>query len=141
MIWIQKEIRLRPVTRGFHIITHDIISRIPELAKIEIGICQIFICHTSASITLNENASWDVPIDLEDHFARMVPEEDALYRHTTEGSDDMPAHLKSSILGSSVTCPITHGKLNLGIWQGVFLCEHRNSGGSRKLVVTLFGKG
>ncbi len=140
IMWIQKEIRLHPYPRGFHLITHDILREIPEVQSISIGTAQIFIKHTSASLTINENADSTVRDDFESFFNESVPENEPYYRHTFEGSDDMPAHLKSSILGSSVNIPITNGKLNLGTWQGIYLGEHRNHGGSRHLVVTLQGK-
>ena len=140
MKYIQKQLKLKPYSRGFHLITADILESIPELKQIEIGQLQVFIKHTSASLTINENADSTVRQDFESHFNTMIPENAPYYRHTLEGSDDMPAHIKSSLMGSSVQIPITNGRLNLGIWQGIFLCEHRNSGGSRNLVLTAFGK-
>jgi len=139
-MWIQKEISLNPRQRGFHLITDEVLKHLPEVQEIELGIMQVFIKHTSASLTINEDADPTVRDDFESHFNQMVPENAPYYQHTFEGPDDMPAHLKSSILGSSVSIPITDGKLNLGIWQGIYLCEHRNRGGSRKLVVTIQGK-
>ena len=139
-MWIQKEISLNPSQRGFHLITDEVLKHLPEVQEIELGIMQVFIKHTSASLTINEDADPTVRDDFESHFNQMVPENAPYYQHTFEGPDDMPAHLKSSILGSSVSIPITDGKLNLGIWQGIYLCEHRNRGGSRKLVVTIQGK-
>tara|TARA_B110000116_G_scaffold4951_1_gene4402 strand:- start:1027 stop:1446 length:420 start_codon:yes stop_codon:yes gene_type:complete len=139
-MWIQKEISLNPRQRGFHLITDEVLKHLPEVQEIELGIMQVFIKHTSASLTINEDADPTVRDDFESHFNQMVPENAPYYQHTFEGPDDMPAHLKSSILGSSVNIPITDGKLNLGIWQGIYLCEHRNRGGSRKLVVTIQGK-
>lgn len=139
-MWHQKEISLAPKARGFHIITDEILAEVPEVSDIRTGLAHIFIKHTSASLTINENADPSVRRDFETHFKRMVPEDTSLYEHTLEGPDDMTSHIKSSMLGSSVSIPITDGKLNLGTWQGVYLCEHRNSGGSRKLVVTLMGK-
>lgn len=139
-MWIQKEISLNPRQRGFHLITDEVLKHLPEFQEIELGIMQVFIKHTSASLTINEDADPTVRDDFESHFNQMVPENAPYYQHTFEGPDDMPAHLKSSILGSSVSIPITDGKLNLGIWQGIYLCEHRNRGGSRKLVVTIQGK-
>ena len=137
---VQKEFNLKPRARGFHLVTGEIIENVPEINDFETGIAHIFICHTSASLTLNENASPDVRTDFESHFNEMVPENAEYYRHTLEGSDDMPAHIKSSLLGSSVTIPVKNGRFNFGTWQGVYLCEHRNNGGSRKLVVTLLGQ-
>jgi len=139
MKFYQKEIKLNPFKRGFHLITSEIINAIPEIKNILIGQLQVFIKHTSASLTINENADSSVRTDFESHFNNMVPENMPYYIHTYEGSDDMPAHLKGSILGSSIQIPITNGKLNLGIWQGIYLCEHRDYGGSRKLVLTAFG--
>lgn len=135
----QKEIKIPSQKRGFHIITDLILKNIPEIREIQIGILQVFIKHTSASLTINENADPSVRVDFESHFNKMVPENTPYYVHTYEGSDDMPAHLKNSILGSSVQIPITNGKLNLGIWQGIYLCEHRNHASSRTLVITAFG--
>ena len=139
-MWIQKEISLNPKQRGFHLITDEVLKHLPEVQEIEVGTMQVFIKHTSASLTINEDADPTVRDDFESHFNQMVPENAPYYQHTFEGPDDMPAHLKSSILGSSVNIPITDGKLNLGTWQGIYLCEHRNRGGSRKLVVTIQGK-
>ena len=140
MICIQKEITISSKSRGFHPITEDVISQFPDLGKLQIGICQLFIKHTSASITINEDADPTVLMDFESHFNYLVPENQPYYRHTMEGSDDMPAHLKSSLLGSSVQIPITNGKLNLGTWQGIYLCEHRNYSRERKLVITAWGE-
>ena len=139
-MWIQKEISLNPRQRGFHLITDEVLKHLPEVQEIEVGTMQVFIKHTSASLTINEDADPTVRDDFESHFNQMVPENAPYYQHTFEGPDDMPAHLKSSILGSSVNIPITDGKLNFGTWQGIYLCEHRNRGGSRKLVVTIQGK-
>ncbi|MDD9887626.1 MAG: secondary thiamine-phosphate synthase enzyme YjbQ [Candidatus Marinimicrobia bacterium] len=139
-MWIQKEITIDPKPRGFHLITDEVIMGCPDMQKIEVGIMQVFIKHTSASLTINEDADPTVRADFESHFNQMVPENAPYYQHTFEGSDDMPAHLKSSILGSSVNIPISNGKLNLGTWQGIYLCEHRNHGGSRRLVVTVQGE-
>lgn len=135
----QKQLKLKAYPRGFHLITNDIIEGMPEIRDIIIGQIQVFIKHTSASLTLNENADYTVRGDFERHFNVMVPENASYYKHTYEGSDDMPAHIKASLMGASVNIPITNGKLNLGIWQGVYLCEHRNSGGGRQLVLTAFG--
>jgi len=139
-LWIQKEILLQPRQRGFHLITDEVINNIPELIDISIGSLSIFIKHTSASLTINEDADPTVRIDFESHFNEAVPENAPYYRHTIEGSDDMPAHLKSSILGSSITVPISDGKLNLGTWQGIYLCEHRNKKPTRKIVITINGQ-
>lgn len=136
---VQKEFSLTPRKRGFHLITEEVLENIPELNELEVGIAHIFICHTSASLTINENISPDVRTDFESHFNVMVPENAEYYRHTLEGSDDMPAHIKSSLLGSSLTVPVKNGRFNLGTWQGIYLCEHRNNGGSRKLIVTILG--
>ena len=135
----QKEIKLKPCKRGFHIITSEIEEALPEINQIEIGQLQVFIKHTSASLTINENADSSVRVDFESHFNEMVPENQPYYIHTYEGEDDMPAHIKSSLLGNSVQIPITNGRLNLGMWQGIYLCEHRDYGGSRKIVITAFG--
>ncbi len=139
MKFFQKEIQLNPFKRGFHLITNTIISDFPEITTISIGQLHVFIKHTSASLTINENADSTVRQDFESHLNKMIPENMPYYKHTYEGSDDMPAHIKASVLGSSVQIPITNGTLNLGMWQGIYLCEHRNYGGSRKLVVTAFG--
>ena len=136
---IQKEFNIKSRGRGFHLITDEILDQIDEMKKIKTGIAQIFIKHTSASLTLNENADPSVRSDLEKHFNKMVPENAPYYDHNTEGSDDMPAHIKSVILGSSVSVPVKNGDFNLGTWQGIYLCEHRNRGGSRKIVVTIIG--
>ena len=138
-MWIQKKISLTPRSRGFHIITDNILENIPELKDFKAGILQLFIKHTSASLTVNENADPTVRIEFESHFNKLAPENKNYYKHTCEGPDDMPAHLKSSILGSSVSIPITDGKLNLGIWQGIYLCEHRDHGTVRKLIATIQG--
>ncbi len=140
MNWIQKEIRLPSKPRGFHLITDEILNEISELKSINFGMMNVFIKHTSASLTINEDADPTVRMDFESHFNEMIPENQPYYRHTMEGSDDMPAHLKASILGSSVQIPITNGNLNMGTWQGIYLCEHRNYGGSRKVVVTIWGE-
>ena len=139
MNWIQKEIQISKKHRGFHLITHDVLENFTEINKINQGILHIFIKHTSASLTINENADPTVLSDFEAHFNEMVPENQPYYRHTMEGSDDMPAHLKSSILGSSIQLPITEGSLNLGTWQGIYLCEHRNHSVPRTLVLTAWG--
>jgi len=140
MTCIQKEITISSKPRGFHSITDEVVSQFPDIGELQNGICQIFIKHTSASLTINEDADPTVRLDFESHFNHMVPENQPYYRHTMEGSDDMPAHLKSSLLGSSVQIPITNGKLNLGTWQGIYLCEHRNYSRARKLVITAWGE-
>lgn len=139
MISFQKEFSLSPKPRGFHIITREVLSEIPEIKAIKVGLAHVHIKHTSASLTINENADPSVRRDFETHFNRSVPENTSLYEHTFEGTDDMTSHIKSSLLGSSVSVPITNGQFNLGTWQGIYLCEHRNHGGSRKLIVTLIG--
>lgn len=136
----QREISLMPRSRGFHLITDEVINQLPELKEIKIGLMHILIKHTSASITLNENYDPDVRSDMEKYFNRAVKENEPWYEHNSEGPDDMPAHIKSTLIGSSLTIPITNGKLNLGTWQGIYLCEHRNHARSRKLVVTIFGE-
>lgn len=139
-MWIQKTIALKPRARGFHLITDEIERELPELARLKVGLLHIFIQHTSASLTLNENADPTVRQDFESFFNRAVPENEPYYRHNDEGSDDLPAHIKSSLLGASVSIPVTNGRLNMGTWQGVYLCEHRNHGGARRLVLTLQGE-
>ena len=139
-MWIQKEIKLQPKNRGYHLITDEVIAKFPEIKKINVGILTIFIKHTSASLTINENADFTVRNDFESHFNHMVPENAPYYQHTFEGSDDMPAHLKASILGSTISIPITNGNLNFGTWQGIYLCEHRNNKSRRNIILTLNGK-
>ena len=139
-MWQQKQIQLKPKNRGFHLVTNEILQQLPELQTLNIGVVNIFIKHTSASLTINENADSTVRDDFESHFNKFVPENEPYYKHTLEGSDDMPAHIKSSLLGSSLNIPITNGQFNMGTWQGIYLCEHRNHGGSRTLVVTLNGE-
>ncbi|MCM5528212.1 secondary thiamine-phosphate synthase enzyme YjbQ [Parasegetibacter sp. NRK P23] len=135
----QQSVQLAPRKRGFHLITREILQTIPELQTVKAGMCQVFIQHTSASLTINENADPTVRVDFETWFNKAVPEDDPDYIHTDEGPDDMPAHLKAALLGSSVHIPVANGKLALGTWQGIYLCEHRNHGGYRKLVVTVWG--
>lgn len=135
----QETLTLRARKRGFHLITEEVVAAMPQIASLTKGICQIFIQHTSASLTINENADPTVRTDFEMFFNKLVPENDPDYVHDYEGSDDMPAHLKSAILGSSVSIPIQNGRLALGTWQGIYLCEHRNYGGERRLVVTAWG--
>ena len=138
-IWSQKTVSLKAKPRGFHLVTLEVLSELPELKTLKMGMLNVFIQHTSASISIGENADSTVRDDLESHFNRYVPEDAPYYRHDYEGSDDMPAHIKNCIIGSSLTLPITNGQLNLGTWQGIYLCEHRNHGGSRSLVLTLNG--
>lgn len=136
---LQKTITLPPYPRGFHLITAEVLNRFREIKEVNQGLLHIFIQHTSAGLTVNENADPTVRQDFESHFNVMVPENAPYYRHTLEGDDDMPAHMKASILGCQVSVPITKGRPNLGTWQGIYLCEHRNHGGSRTLVLTAFG--
>ncbi|QIG07546.1 secondary thiamine-phosphate synthase enzyme YjbQ [Proteus sp. ZN5] len=139
-MWFQKNIVLNARPRGFHLITQALIQELPELRQYKIGIAHFFIQHTSASLTINENADPTVRSDFECFFNQNVKEDEDYYLHTYEGSDDMPAHIKSSLLGQSVTVPISQGELNLGTWQGIYLGEHRNHGGSRRIIVTLQGE-
>ena len=139
-MWFQKELRIKEKKRGFHLITNEILTQIPEIRKISTGLMHVFIQHTSASLTINENVDPDVRVDMESHFNKIAPENASHYIHTSEGADDMPAHIKASLLGSSVIIPITNGRLNLGTWQGIYLCEHRNYGGARSIVVTINGE-
>lgn len=136
---IQKEIRLKQKARGFHIITNEILDAVPEIKEMSSGMMNVFIKHTSASLSVNENADPTVRIDFETHFNKMVPEDGEDYLHTAEGPDDMTSHIKSSLLGCSLNIPVTNGELNIGIWQGIYLCEHRNHGGQRDIVITLTG--
>jgi secondary thiamine-phosphate synthase enzyme len=139
-MWQQTETTLKPYRRGFHLITDEIVANLPELKDVKVGLLHVFIKHTSASLTLNENASSDVRRDFERHFREMVPDGAPHFEHTLEGPDDMPAHVKASLLGSSITIPVRNGRLALGTWQGIYLCEHRENGGSRTLVLTLQGE-
>jgi secondary thiamine-phosphate synthase enzyme len=139
MPWIQRTIQLAPHSRGFHLITREVIDALPELREFAVGLLHVFIQHTSASIAINENADPDVPADLESSLNVVAPE-DFPYRHTVEGPDDMPAHVKSLLIGSSISVPVHHGELALGTWQGIYLCEHRNHAGRRRLVLTLEGE-
>ena len=139
-LWIQRQIDLRPRPRGFHLVTSEVVEPVPELGRIAVGIATVFIQHTSASLTLNENASPDVRRDFAAWFDRAVPDGAPYFSHTLEGPDDMPAHIKSSLTGSSLTIPVSHGRLALGTWQGIYLCEHRDGGGSRRVLVTAFGQ-
>jgi len=135
----QKEIRLRPFSRGYHLITTEVLKAVPQIVNISSGWLQVFIKHTSAGLTINENADPTVRTDFESHLNKMVPENASYYIHTSEGPDDMPAHIKASLMGSSVQLPISRGRPNLGIWQGIYLCEHRNNAAGRSLVITAFG--
>lgn len=136
----QRAIQLQQRKRGFHLITTNIIEALPEMAELKAGICQVFIQHTSASLTINENADPTVRADFEMYFSKAVPENDPDYLHDYEGADDMPAHLKASLLGCSVMVPVRHGRLAFGTWQGIYLCEHRNYGGARNLMITAWGE-
>lgn len=139
MAWFQHDLTLPPMRRGFHLITDRVLAAVPELATVQAGLLHVFILHTSASLSINENADPDVPVDLEASFNSIAPESFP-YQHTCEGPDDMPAHVKASLLGSSVSIPVRNGRLVLGTWQGIYLCEHRNRGGSRRLMLTLHGE-
>jgi secondary thiamine-phosphate synthase enzyme len=138
-MWTQRDIRIPSGRSGFHLITREIVAAMPELSDLSVGLLHIFIKHTSASLTINENADPDVPVDLDRSLASIAPE-DFPYYHTIEGPDDMPAHVKSSLLGCSLTIPVSDGRLQLGTWQGIYLCEHRTHGGTRTLVLTLHGE-
>jgi secondary thiamine-phosphate synthase enzyme len=140
MAWHQVEIRLKPRARGFHLVTGEIVAAVPELARFRVGVAHLFIKHTSASLTLNENADPDVRADMERWFDQAAPDGASYFEHTAEGGDDMPAHLKASLLGASVSVPIRDGRLALGTWQGVYLGEHRDHGGSRTVVLTVWGE-
>ena len=139
-MWLQREIRFDPRPRGFHLVTDEVESAVPELREVQVGIAHLFIRHTSASLTLNENASPDVRRDFEAYFTRAVPE-DADWAHALEGPDDMPTHIKASLLGPALMLPVTDGRLALGTWQGVYLCEHRDRGGTRSVLATVWGEG
>lgn len=139
-MWLQRQFALAGRRRGFHLVTREVVEALPELASIQTGVLHLFLQHTSAALTLNENADPDVRADLETGFNRIAPESASYYRHTLEGPDDMPAHLKASLLGSGLTLPIGNGRLLLGTWQGIYLCEHRNHGGRRHVVATLHGE-
>jgi secondary thiamine-phosphate synthase enzyme len=138
-MWLQREIHFDPRPRGFHLVTGEVVEALPELSSLQVGLLHLFIRHTSASLTVNENASPDVRRDFESWFTRAVPE-DARWAHSLEGSDDMPAHIKASLLGPALTLPIAGGRLALGTWQGVYLCEHRNHGGARSVLATIWGE-
>jgi secondary thiamine-phosphate synthase enzyme len=137
--WFQEAIELPAKPRGFHLVTADILAKLPQLGAIRIGLLHLFLQHTSASLSINENADSDVPLDLETSFSALAPE-DYPYRHTCEGPDDMPAHVKASLLGAALSIPIREGRLALGTWQGIYLCEHRNHGGRRRLIATIWGE-
>ena len=139
-MWLQRELTLEPRPRGFHLVTGEVLSQLPELQEVGVGLLHLLIRHTSASLTLNEDASPEVRRDFEAWFSDAVPERSALWTHTLEGSDDMPAHIKASLLGPSLTLPIGEGRLALGTWQGIYLCEHRNLGGARSLIATVWGE-
>ena len=139
-MWVQREVRLGARPRGFHLVTEEVLEAVPEIRRVRVGVAHVFIRHTSASLTLNENASPDVRRDFESHFDAAVPEDAPYWTHTLEGPDDMPAHLKASLLGPSVSIPIAGGRLALGTWQGIYLCEHRDRGGGRSVVVTVWGE-
>jgi secondary thiamine-phosphate synthase enzyme len=139
-VWIQREITLRPRPRGFHLVTDEVVDGLPELSRIRVGLTTVFIQHTSASLTLNENASPDVRRDFAAWFDRTVPDGADYFAHTLEGPEDMPAHIKASLLGPTLVIPVADGRLALGTWQGIYLCEHRDNGGPRRLVVTAFGE-
>ncbi len=139
-MWKQTEIQLPAKPRGFHLVTNEIIKKLPELQQFKVGIINLFIKHTSASLTINENADPSVRADFEAYFNKAVPENEPYYTHLDEGSDDMPAHIKSSLLSTSLNIPISNGRLNIGTWQGIYLCEHRNYGGNRKIIVTINGE-
>ncbi len=139
-MWIQKTISLQAKSRGFHLVTDEIVRSIPELNQINIGLLHLFMQHTSASLAINENADPDVRIDMEAYFNQAIPENEPYFKHVLEGSDDMPAHLKAVVLGGDLTIPVAKGRLQLGIWQGIYLCEHRNHGGNRKMIITINGE-
>jgi len=138
-MWVQREVELGPVARGFHLVTREIVQALPELSGVRVGLLHLLITHTSASLALNENASPDVRRDFETWFDKAVPEGAPYWTHVLEGSDDMPAHIKAALLGPSLTLPIAGGRLALGTWQGIYLCEHRDRGGTRSVVATLWG--
>jgi len=140
-MWLQRTIRFSPRPRGFHLVTGEVVEALPELERIEVGLLHLLIQHTSASLAMNENASPDVRHDFETWFDRAVPEGAPYWTHTLEGDDDMPAHIKASLLGPTLTLPVSAGRLALGTWQGIFLCEHRDRGGPRALVATVWGEG
>lgn len=139
-MWVQRVINLSAKRRGFHLVTDVIVKEVPELADLNVGLLHLFVQHTSASLAINENADPDVRLDMEAYFNHSVPENEPYYQHVLEGGDDMPAHLKAVILGESLTIPVSDGRLKMGVWQGIYLCEHRNDGGTRNVMVTLHGE-
>ena len=139
-MWIQKEVELVNKPRGFHLVTREVLNAVPELRAVNTGLLHLFMQHTSASLAINENADPDVREDMEAYFSKLVPENELYFKHTLEGSDDMPAHLKAVMLGAELTIPISQGRLLLGVWQGIYLCEHRDLAGRRKIIVTLNGE-
>ena len=139
-MWAQRELRLEGRSRGFHLITDEVVEAVPELGRLAVGLLHVFVRHTSASLTVNENASTAVLDDFRSWFDRAVPDDAPFWTHRSEGPDDMPAHVKSSLLGSAVSLPVTRGRLALGTWQGIYLCEHRDAGGPRTLVLTAWGE-
>jgi len=139
-LWLQRKIDISPRKRGFHLITEEILNALPELSDYRVGMLNVFMQHTSASLTINENADPTVRDDFESYFSRAIPEGESYYKHTLEGPDDLPAHIKTSVLGGSLNIPVSDGRLALGVWQGIYLCEHRDSAGKRSLVLTLGGE-
>ena len=139
-MWFQKKISMQARCRGFHLVTDEVVRDIPELKQIKVGLLHLFIQHTSASLVINENADPDVRTDMEAYFNQAIPENEPYFRHVLEGSDDMPAHLKAVILGGELTIPVAGGRLQMGVWQGIYLCEHRNNAGSRGIIATLNGE-
>jgi secondary thiamine-phosphate synthase enzyme len=139
-MWIQRQIELQPRPRGFHLVTYEVVAALPELEQVQVGLLHLLIRHTSASLALNENASADVRRDFESWFNKAVPEDASYWTHVLEGPDDMPAHVKAALLGPSLTLPVSRGRLAFGTWQGIYLCEHRDRGGARSLVATVWGE-
>ncbi len=139
-MWFQETIQLRPRGRGVHLVTNEVLQALPQLREVRRGLCHLFIQHTSASLAINENADPDVRTDIESYLNHHVPENEPYYRHTTEGPDDMPAHIKAVLIGPALSIPVSSGRLNLGTWQGIYLCEHRDHGGARRVVVTVQGE-
>ncbi len=139
-MWAQSTIELEPRARGYHLITGEVLAALPQIGSVQVGLVHLFLCHTSAALTLNENASPDVRRDFAAYFDRAVPEQAPFWTHTFEGADDMPAHIKASLLGPSLSLPISAGRLALGTWQGIYLCEHRDAGGARSLIATIWGE-